>query len=161
MRALMITGTAAALALTGAGLAAASQADGSPRLAPAILTLATVPGPAAADSAAAAYIQGRHPGPGTTRVLATEPDTDRGTAVYDVRILAPDAVVYVVHVQRGTGTVLWANTAEDQGTGQAGPAGGTGSSPDSRDAPDRSPASAPRSPDHQDRPDTGSSQYDD
>lgn len=173
MRAFVISATAAALALAGVGLAAASQAHGSPLQATAALirSAAASPAasPAAADRAAAAYVQAHYPGAGTTRVLATEPDTDRGVAVYDVRIAAPDAVIYVVHVQRSNDAVLWASKAENQGTAQAGAArtgtagsttGSAGTSPDSRDAPDHSPASAPRSPDHQDQPDTASSQLD-
>jgi len=55
------------------------------------------------------------------RVLATEQDTDRGQAVYDVRVLARDGTVYVVHVSRASTAVLWADIAEAQ-TGTRGAA---------------------------------------
>lgn len=159
MRVMTVTGAVAALALTGTGLAVASQYGQGPAIAAASLTKATAVGPAAADRAATAYVRTRHPGPGGIRVLATEPDTERGVAVYDVRVLAPDRAIYVVHVQRATGRVLWANAAENQGAGQAPLVNGTDGSPDSKDAPDHGPASG-QSPDHQNQPDPSSSHYD-
>ncbi len=106
----------AVLALTGTGVAVASQRGASAPPVSAISSAGTTVtgGPAAADQAAAAFVQAHHAGSGTTRVLATEPDDEQGVAVYDVRILAPDNLVYEVHVRRSDDTVLWASRAEDQ-----------------------------------------------
>jgi hypothetical protein len=166
MRIRMIAGAAAAMALAGGGLAALAGSGGGTPQAMAQANVATSTGnPAAADQAAATYASTHHPGPGPVRVLATEPDTDRGIAVYDVRVLAPNRTVYVVHVQRGNTTVLWVNRAENQSAGappvspgsEASPGHGTApDSPDSKDAPDHNTASSGHSPDHQDQPDTSS-----
>lgn len=67
-----------------------------------------------ADQAAIHYVDAHYPGRGQARVLVTEPDVDRGVAVYDVRILAPNGTIYVVHVQQSNNAVLWANQAESQ-----------------------------------------------
>ncbi len=159
MRARMWGGAVAAAALMAAVVAAATQSGGG-SLQPAanVSRLAVAGGPASADQAAATFIQARHPGQGSVRVLATEPDVDHGVAVYDVRILGPDGVVYVVQVQRSNNKVLSANRAESQGQGQGSDATDSGS-PSGRDAPDHGTGPA-SSPDHQDRPDTSGRQSD-
>lgn len=145
----------AAVAITGAGVAAWSQNGGKPPQAAASVSLITARrSPGTADGTASAYARAHYPGPGKLRVLATESDTERGTAVYDVRILAPNGVIYVIHVRRGNDTVMWASKAENQATGRASqlprPKGSAGSA----DAPDHGPGSPASSPDSQDQPDT-------
>ena len=105
------TAAAAGAAGTGASTAAHAARLQASRLGPV--------GPAAADRAAISYISAHHRGPGAARVLATEPDTDRSQAVYDVRVLAPDRITYVVHVSRASGAVLWADKAEGQAASRA------------------------------------------
>lgn len=68
----------------------------------------------AADQAALAYVTSTYPGSGTAQVLKTEPDVDRGVAVFDVRVLAPNGTIYVVHVDQSSNAVLWVNPAENQ-----------------------------------------------
>ena len=67
-----------------------------------------------ADQVAIQYVVTHYPGKGQARVLETEADVDRGVAVYDVRVLAPNGTMYVVHVQRSNTAVLWVNRAESQ-----------------------------------------------
>ena len=71
-------------------------------------------GGAAADRSAVSYVDAHYKGTRTTLVLATEPDTERGKAVYDVRVVAPNGATYVVHVSRANAIVLSANKAEAQ-----------------------------------------------
>ena len=71
-------------------------------------------GGAAADRSAVSYVGAHYKGARTTLVLATEPDTERGKAVYDVRVVAPNGTTYVVHVSRANAVVLSANKAEAQ-----------------------------------------------
>ncbi len=112
---LVVLGAAAGVAGASAAMAAAGGA-GPGTIAPAALVQRSAEGgvgPAAADRAAAAYVTAQHPGPGAARVLATEPDdTDRGQAVWDVQVLAPNGTAYEVHVSRASGAVLSAGRAE-------------------------------------------------
>ncbi len=78
------------------------------------LTAATAGGAAGADQAAVHYVDSHYPGPGTARVTRTEPDVERGVPVYDVRVVAPDGTIYVVHVRQAGDAVLSANPAERQ-----------------------------------------------
>lgn len=131
-----------------AAVAAAATALGVTGGAPAPATLAATSqqastGASGADQAAISYVASHYPGPGQARVLATEPDTERGQAVYDVRVLAPDGTVYVVHVSRAGDAVLWADRAESQAAGPSGKAvppaqatSGPDNSPDQKDSPD-------------------------
>lgn len=116
-RILVVLGSAAAVAGAGTALAAAGQADPA-TTAPAArvhLTRTTGVGRTAADRAAAAYVTAHYPGSGRAQVLATEPDdTDRGQAVWDVQVLAPNGTRYEVHVSMASGTVLSAGRAEGQ-----------------------------------------------
>src|SRR5579875_2085036 len=98
--ALAVAGT---LTVAGAALAAGPAATGAVTAASRAISLN--PGPAAADQAAVAYVQRHYRGDGLVRVLATEPDVERGRAVYDVRLTAPDHVTYVAHVSRATDVV--------------------------------------------------------
>ncbi len=104
--------------------------------------------PADAGSTALAYVQAHYPGSGTGQILKTEPDVDRGVAVYDVRTLAPNGTIYVVHVQQSNDAVLWVNTAERQNSGTT--PGGSGGSTDQANATNGS------SPDAADRADSTS-----
>ncbi|GAC1565479.1 MAG: hypothetical protein NVS3B14_03340 [Ktedonobacteraceae bacterium] len=121
---LLIVGTAA-LAATHTVAAVPVHSSGNPLAVHGALSSATgksgvasvhtTPGnPPAADKTAIQYVDTHYPGSGKARVLATEPDVDRGVAVYDVRIQAPNGAIYVVHVQRSNNAVLWANRAENQ-----------------------------------------------
>lgn len=71
-------------------------------------------GGAAANRSAVSYVDAHYKGARTTLVLATEPDTERGKAVYDVRVVAPNGTTYIVHVSRATAIVLSASKAEAQ-----------------------------------------------
>lgn len=133
---LVVLGAAAAVAGASAAVATAGQARPGGAMSPAArvqLSRTGGAGPAAADRAAAAYVAAHHPGPGRARVLATEPDdTDRGQAVWDVQVVAPNGTRYEVHVSRASGAVLSAGRAE----GQARPGSAT--------APSRTPARTPQ-----------------
>jgi uncharacterized membrane protein YkoI len=135
---------AAALALGGGGLAAGLElgAAGGPALPTRVISLAAATlSPAGADQAALAYVDARFPGSRPAQVLRTEADVEHGVPVYDVRVLAPDGTVIVVHVDRSSGTVISAAPAEHQlavtATAppvQSSPTGGAPSGP-SRTAP--------------------------
>lgn len=71
-------------------------------------------GSSAADAAAIHYVEAHDPGSGQARVLQTEADHEHGIAVYDVRVLAPNSRVYVVHVRQSNITILSVNRAENQ-----------------------------------------------
>lgn len=107
---------------------------------------------AAADQVAISYVESHFPGSGTARVLTSEADVDRGIAVFDVRTLAPNGVIYVVQVARSNDSVLVVKPAESQMGGPAG-AGAAGTAEGSTDAQD--------APDHAPSPDTGTSASDD
>lgn len=110
-------GGAAALAGATAAIATGTPAaNGSPSTQALVahVSLPNAAGPAAADRAAISYAKVHYRGSTAARVLATEPDTERGRAVYDVRVLAPNGAVYVVHVSRAGSSVLWASKAEAQ-----------------------------------------------
>lgn len=81
-----------------------------------------------ADRTAIAYVRARHRGSCRARVLHTEPDVERGVRVFDVRTVAPNGTVYVVHVKRSNDHVLWANRAENQAGGCGFRPGGRGDS---------------------------------
>ncbi|MHB1469241.1 MAG: PepSY domain-containing protein [Solirubrobacteraceae bacterium] len=76
--------------------------------------VAATPSAAAAERTAVHYVDSHHSGRGSARVLAAEPDVDRGVPVFDVRVLAPNGATYVVHVARSNDAVLYANLAENQ-----------------------------------------------
>ena len=97
-----------------AGGVTLASAGHQPPLTAAVRLAAATTGGAGADQAAVNYVDSHYPGPGAARVLKTEPDVERGVRVYDVRVLAPDATTYVVHVRQSNGTVLSANPAEHQ-----------------------------------------------
>lgn len=73
-------------------------------------------GPSAANSTAIHYVDSHYAGNGQARVLETEADVEHGVPAYDIRILAPNGTVYVVHVQRSNNAVLSVNRAESQST---------------------------------------------
>lgn len=75
--------------------------------------------PPGANQAAIRYVDAHYPGKSTSRVLKTERDTERGHRVYDVRTLAPNGTIYVVHVSQSTNQVLWSSMAEKQRFGQS------------------------------------------
>ncbi len=67
-----------------------------------------------AAQAALGYVTAHYPGSGTAQVLKNEPDVEKGNAVFDVRTMAPNGTIYVVHVSQASDAVLWANAAEGQ-----------------------------------------------
>ena len=79
-----------------------------------------------ADRTALAYVRAHYRGSCRARVLRTEADVERRVRVFDVRTAAPNGTVYVVHVRRSNGDVLWVNRAESQAGGCASPSGGSG-----------------------------------
>ncbi|MHB1493260.1 MAG: PepSY domain-containing protein [Thermoplasmataceae archaeon] len=70
----------------------------------------------AAEQAAVNYVSTHYSGNGTAKILKVENDTEKGVAVFDINILAPNGSVYVVHVSRATDQVLGAHLAENQNT---------------------------------------------
>ncbi len=80
----------------------------------------------------------------THLVLTTEPDTERGQAVYDVRVLAPNHATYVAHVSRATGAVLRTSRTESQGAGNV---AASGTPEPAKSAPADRPDAGDRSPD--------------
>ncbi len=59
-----------------------------------------------AEQAAVAYIDQHYAGNGTTKILKIENDTENGTAVVDVTVLAPNNNTYSVEVSLSTNAVL-------------------------------------------------------
>ena len=49
-----------------------------------------------AEQAAITYVNDHYPGNGTSKILKVENDTENGTAVFDIKVLAPNGTVYVV-----------------------------------------------------------------
>ncbi len=78
------------------------------------INVSSTNGPSTADAAAIHYVNAHYPGSGQATVQKTEADHEHGIPVYDVRLLAPNGTVYVVHVQQSNTTVLTANRAENQ-----------------------------------------------
>ena len=113
-------GAAAAVAAGGVAAAGAFPAKSSPT--PQNLTLAgatlscPVGHPGAADRAALGWVTGHASGGGQASVIKTEADVEQGQCVFDVRTLAPDGTIWVVHVSRSSvaanETVLSASLAE-------------------------------------------------
>jgi hypothetical protein len=99
---LLLLTTIGVLAFSHGGVAAQAASVSSPD------------GSSPADAAAIRYVEAQYPGSGQARVLGTEADHKHGAAVYDVRILAPNGTVSVVHVQQRNNVVLSANQAESQ-----------------------------------------------
>lgn len=73
-----------------------------------------------ADQAAITYVNDHYPGNGTSKILKVENDTENGTAVFDIKVLAPNGTVYVVQVSQSTDTVISAHPAENQDTQKSG-----------------------------------------
>ena len=73
-----------------------------------------------ADQAAITYVNNHHPGNGTSKILKVENDTENGTAVFDIKVLAPNGTVYVVQVSQSNDTVISAHPAENQDTQKSG-----------------------------------------
>ena len=67
-----------------------------------------------AEQAAITYVNDHYPGNGTSKILKVENDTENGTAVFDIKVLAPNGTVYVVQVSQSTDTVISAHPAENQ-----------------------------------------------
>jgi len=77
-------------------------------------SVSSASGPSVADAVATRYVEAHYAGSKQATVLKTEADHEHGVAVYDVRVLAPNGTVYVVHVQQSNNAVLSANQAEGQ-----------------------------------------------
>ena len=84
-----------------------------------------------ADRTAVAYVKAHYRGSCPARVLHNEADVEHGTAVFDVRTVAPNGRVYVVQVARSSGRVRSVDRAENQSGGCAGSSGGDSSGGDS------------------------------
>ena len=67
-----------------------------------------------AEQAAITYVNDHYPGNGTSKILKVENDTENGTAVFDIKVLAPNGTVYVVQVSQSTDTVISVHPAENQ-----------------------------------------------
>ena len=57
-----------------------------------------------AEQAAITYVNDHYPGNGTSKILKVENDTENGTAVFDIKVLAPNGTVYV-NFSKYTGTI--------------------------------------------------------
>lgn len=86
-----------------------------------------------AEQAAITYVNDHYPGNGTSKILKVENDTENGTAVFDIKVLAPNGTVYVVQVSQSTDAVISAHPAENQDTQKS---GDTQSSDDGSDSGD-------------------------
>ena len=75
---------------------------------------ATPTNPTAAEQAAVSYVNQHYPGNGTAKVLKVEHDTENGSAVVDVTVLAPNGHAYDVEVSQSTNSVLSVEMAGDQ-----------------------------------------------
>ncbi len=69
-----------------------------------------------ADHAAITYVNAHYQGNGTAKILKVENDTEKGVAVYDIKVLAPNGTAYVVQVSQSTDQVISAHVAENQNT---------------------------------------------
>ncbi len=70
----------------------------------------------AADQAALTYVDQHFPGAGTAAVLKTEADTERGVAVFDVSVKAPNGSTYSLAVRASDYSVISASLAESSAT---------------------------------------------
>ncbi|MCL6090383.1 MAG: hypothetical protein M1393_05020 [Candidatus Thermoplasmatota archaeon] len=68
----------------------------------------------AAENVTLSYVDTHYAGNGTAKILKVESDTENGTAVFDINVLAPNGMVYVVHVDKANNTVMSAHLAENQ-----------------------------------------------
>ncbi|MCL5785047.1 MAG: hypothetical protein M1151_00045 [Candidatus Thermoplasmatota archaeon] len=59
-----------------------------------------------AEQAAIAYVDQHYQGNGTAKLLKVESDTENGTAVVDVTVLAPNGHAYDVEVNQSTNAVM-------------------------------------------------------
>lgn len=150
-------GAAAVLGVAGVGSAAALAAGGATGImtgSPTSNTISNVTlgqsSPAQAEAAAITYVKVHNAGAGQTRVLKVEADTESGVPVYDIRILAPNGTLYVVHVQRSNDSVLAESVAETQSSKLAPkPSSATDvKMTDTHSTVDNSPDKSPASPDH-------------
>ncbi len=112
-RALMVGSVLGATGIATAYALQLSGGHGSPSVV-AQLAASSAPGPVGADQAAIAYVDARYPGTGTAQVIQTEPDTDRGVAVYDIRIQAPDGTIHLLQLRRSDYALLAVTPAESQ-----------------------------------------------
>lgn len=78
------------------------------------INVSSTNGTSTADAAAIRYVNAHYPGNRQATVLKTEADHEHGIPVYDVRTLAPNGTVYVVHVQQSNAAILTVNRAENQ-----------------------------------------------
>ena len=74
----------------------------------------------AAQQAALSYVSQNYPGNGTAKILKTENDTEHGVPVFDIKVLAPNGLVYVVQVNQSSNQVISAHLAENQDSGEVG-----------------------------------------
>lgn len=94
------------------GMAGATQASNVLSLTSSNVATAFTIGATAADQAALAYANANYTGSGTASVVKTESDTEKGVAVFDVSVLAPNASTYTVVVRASDGTVVSSKLAE-------------------------------------------------
>ncbi len=94
------------------GMAGATQASNVLSLTSSNVATAFTIGATAADQAALAYANANYTGSGTASVVKTESDTEKGVAVFDVSVLAPNASTYTVVVRASDGTVISSKLAE-------------------------------------------------
>ncbi|MHB1709115.1 MAG: PepSY domain-containing protein [Thermoplasmataceae archaeon] len=73
-----------------------------------------------AEQAAINYVNAHYQGNGTSKILKVENDTEKGVAVYDIKVLAPNGTAYVVQVSQSTDQVISAHVAENQDTQKSG-----------------------------------------
>ena len=99
-----------ALVVVTSGVAAGSAATGT--MGHLIQGNATSGNLTAAEQAAIAYVDQHYPGNGTAQVLKVENDTENGTAVVDVTVLAPNGHTYDVEVNHATDSIMSVEAAQ-------------------------------------------------
>lgn len=104
-----------ALALVSAGGATAVAASGN--MGHVLQPNAAVPANlTSAEQAAVTYVNQHYAGNGTAQILKVENDTENGTSVVDVTVLAPNGHSYDVEVSQATNTVVSVEVAGDSGS---------------------------------------------
>lgn len=72
----------------------------------------------AAEQAAITYVDTHFSGNGTAKILQIENDTENGSAVFDITILAPNGNVYDLGISQSTNQVISVELSQDMNDNQ-------------------------------------------
>ena len=72
----------------------------------------------AAEQAAITYVDTHFSGNGTAKILQIENDTENGSAVFDITILAPNGYVYDLGISQSTNQVISVELSQDMNENQ-------------------------------------------